>query len=95
MLAFGLAGAVFAALEFPVAPILLGFVLGPLVEDNFRRALLLSHGHVAVFVQHPISAGFIAASALLVTLRLFFWARGLGRGGAAGRAAILPDVPER
>ena len=83
-----------AAVEFPVAPILLGFVLGPLVEDNFRRALLLSHGNMAVFVQHPISAGFIGASALLVTLRLFFWARGLGQGGAAGGAAILPDVPE-
>ncbi len=93
VLAFGLAGAVFAALEFPVAPILLGFVLGPLVEDNFRRALLLSHGNMAVFVQHPISAGFIGASTLLVTARLFFWVRGLGRGEPAGAAAILPDVP--
>jgi TctA family transporter len=79
VLAFGIAGAVFSALEFPVAPILLGFVLGPLVEDNFRRALLLSHGHLLVFLQHPISAGFIAASALLIGLRLFFWLRGMQR----------------
>ena len=93
VLAFGLAGAVFAALEFPVAPILLGFVLGPLVEDNFRRALLLSHGNLAVFVEHPISAGFIGASTLLVAARLFFWVRGLGRGQPAGGAAIFPDVP--
>ena len=37
VLAFGVIGAVFAALDFPAAPILLGFVLGPLVEENFRR----------------------------------------------------------
>jgi putative tricarboxylic transport membrane protein len=82
VLAFGLVGAVFSALDFPVAPILLGFVLGPLVEDNFRRALLLSHGNLGVFLQHPISAGFIGASTLLLATRLFFWLRGLrpGRG---------------
>ena len=84
VLACGLAGAVFAALEFPVAPILLGFVLGPMVEDNFRRALLLSHGNMAVFVQHPISAGFIGASTVLIAARLFFWGRGLWRGGGGG-----------
>jgi len=90
VLACGLAGAVFAALEFPVAPILLGFVLGPLVEDNFRRALLLSHGNMAVFVQHPISAGFIGASTVLIAARLFFWGRGLWRGEAGG---VIPEVP--
>ena len=88
VLVFGIAGAVFAALEFPVAPILLGFVLGPLVEDNFRRALLLSHGDMAVFVQHPISAGFVGASALLVAARVFFWLRGLRRGRGEGVALV-------
>ena len=70
VLAFGVFGAVFSALDFSVAPILLGFVLGPLVEENFRRALLLSHGDLMVFVQRPISAGFVAASALLVVVQL-------------------------
>ncbi|MBW4090585.1 MAG: tripartite tricarboxylate transporter permease [Proteobacteria bacterium] len=93
VLAFGLAGAVFVALDFPVAPILLGFVLGPLVEDNFRRALLLSGGNMAVFLQHPISAGFIGASALLVAARLFFWVRGLRRGTPDAMTALLPEVP--
>jgi len=37
VLVFGVLGAVFLALDFPIAPILLGFVLGPLVEENFRR----------------------------------------------------------
>ena len=40
VLAFGVIGAVLMTLEFSVAPILLGFVLGPMVEENFRRALL-------------------------------------------------------
>lgn len=80
VLAFGIGGAVFAELGFSLAPILLGFVLGPLVEENFRRALLLSHGDMAVFVQHPISAVFISASALLVGLQVAFWARGVVRG---------------
>ena len=75
VLGFGLVGAVFAALEFPAAPVLLGYVLGPLVEDNFRRSLLLAHGNLLVFLRHPISAGFMAASALLV----------LGRVVMAGR----------
>jgi putative tricarboxylic transport membrane protein len=75
VLAFGVAGAIFAALDFPAAPILLGFVLGPLVEENFRRALLLSRGSLTVFLERPISAGFVAASALLIAVQLFFWLR--------------------
>ena len=82
VLAFGLVGAVFAALEFPVAPILLGYVLGPLVEDNFRRSLLLSHGDLLVFLRHPISAGFMGVSAALVLFRLVMWGREVGRRGA-------------
>jgi TctA family transporter len=72
-LVFGVAGAILVALDFPIAPILLGFVLGPLVEENFRRTLLLSHGNMMVFLQRPISATFIAASALLVIIQLFLW----------------------
>jgi putative tricarboxylic transport membrane protein len=58
-LVFGVVGAVLLALDFPVAPILLGYVLGPLVEENFRRALLLSRGDLLIFFQRPISAGFM------------------------------------
>src|SRR6201996_8839772 len=76
VLVFGIAGAIFAALDFHVAPILLGYVLGPMVEEYFRRALLLSHGNMMVFVTRPISATFVACSALLVLLQVFFWARG-------------------
>jgi len=70
VLAFGIVGAIFSALEFQVAPILLGYVLGPMVEEYFRRALLLSHGDPLVFLKHPISATFVAASGLLVMLQV-------------------------
>ncbi|WP_374619340.1 tripartite tricarboxylate transporter permease [Pandoraea sp.] len=66
VLAFGVIGALLSWLRFSVAPILLGFVLGPMVEENFRRALLLSRGDMRVFVEHPISAAFVAASAFLL-----------------------------
>jgi TctA family transporter len=66
VLAFGLVGAVLMALDFSVAPIMLGFVLGPMVEENFRRALLLSRGDLAIFVQRPISGTFVGISCLLL-----------------------------
>jgi TctA family transporter len=76
-LVFGLLGALLIALRFSVAPILLGYVLGPLVEENFRRAVLLSRGSLTVFFERPISACFMSASILLLTLQIFFWLRGL------------------
>jgi TctA family transporter len=68
VLAFGLIGTVFNYLGFSVAPILLGFVLGPMIEENFRRALLISHGNMSIFVDRPISCGFLIASLLLVVM---------------------------
>lgn len=82
---FGVLGALFVALEFPVAPILLGFVLGPMVEENFRRALLLSGGDMRVFVQRPISAFFIAAAAILIIAQVYFAIRPRFSGDYANR----------
>jgi TctA family transporter len=50
------------------APLALGVVLGPLMEENLRRAMLLSRGDPSVFLTRPISAGFIIASALMLVL---------------------------
>src|SRR5690606_26230592 len=66
VLLFGVLGYFFMRLRFEAAPLLLGFVLGPMVEENFRRALLLSRGDMSVFLTRPISAGFIAAGAALI-----------------------------
>ncbi len=73
--AFGIVGAIFVALDFPVSPIVLGFVLGPMLEENFRRSLILSHGDLAVFLQRPLSAAFVIASALLVLVQVVAYVR--------------------
>ncbi|HKP65369.1 MAG TPA: tripartite tricarboxylate transporter permease [Casimicrobiaceae bacterium] len=65
---FGLLGVIFAKLECEPAPLLLGFVLGPMMEENLRRALLLSRGDPTVFATRPISAGLLAAAILLVLI---------------------------
>jgi putative tricarboxylic transport membrane protein len=79
VLVFGVFGAILIALKFPMAPVLLGFVLGPMVEENFRRALLLSHGNMLIFIQHPISAAFVCASALLILVQIVSYLRGARR----------------
>ena len=65
---FGIVGIVWMKLEMPPAPMLLGFVLGPLMEENLRRALLISRGDPTVFVTRPISLGFIIASVLIIVI---------------------------
>jgi putative tricarboxylic transport membrane protein len=65
--AFGLVGYWLIKHDFEPAPMLLGFVLGPLMEENLRRAMLLARGDATVFFTRPISAGLMALSiALLV-----------------------------
>jgi TctA family transporter len=63
---FGLLGYMFLKLRCEPAPFILGFVLGPMIEDNFRRAMLLSRGDFSVFITEPISAGFLAVTLLAV-----------------------------
>jgi TctA family transporter len=72
---FGLIGALLVALDFPVSPILLGYVLGPMVEENFRRAMLLSRGSLTIFTDRPIALGFLVVGALLIVGQLFFASR--------------------
>ncbi len=63
---FGVAGYVFMRLDCEPAPMILGFVLGPLMEENLRRAMRISGGDPMIFVNRPISLGLLIASALLV-----------------------------
>jgi putative tricarboxylic transport membrane protein len=60
------------------APLLLGFILGPLMEENLRRALLFSRGSWSVFVERPISAGILAVTVLATVAML--WRRKPGPG---------------
>jgi len=65
---FGLIGIIFVKLDCEPAPLLLGFVLGPMMEENLRRALLLSRGDPTVFFTRPLSLGMLVAAALLVLI---------------------------
>jgi TctA family transporter len=65
---FGVAGYVFMRLECEPAPMILGFVLGPLMEENLRRALRISGGDPMIFVNRPISLGLLIASLCLLAL---------------------------
>ncbi len=70
MAGFGVFGYVLKKLECEPAPLLLGFVLGPLLEENLSRAMLLSQGDLTVFVTRPISAGLMAVAVGLLALIL-------------------------
>jgi len=63
---FGFVGYIFIKLGCEPAPLLLGLILGPMMEEYLRRALLISRGDWSVFVTRPISAGLLAAAALLL-----------------------------
>jgi TctA family transporter len=68
---FGILGYIFMKLKCEPAPLILAFVLGPLMEENLRRALLISRGDPTVFLTRPISAGFLLATALLLAFMIF------------------------
>ena len=65
---FGLLGVIFVKLECEPAPLLLGFVLGPMMEENLRRAMLLSRGDPTVFLTRPLSAAMLIAAVLLIVV---------------------------
>jgi TctA family transporter len=69
-LLFGLLGYIFIKLKCEPAPLILAVVLGPLMEENLRRAMLISRGDATVFFTRPISAGFLIATALLLLIMI-------------------------
>jgi len=65
---FGVIGYWLIKHDFEPAPMLLGFVLGPLMEENLRRAMLIARGDASVFVTRPLSASLLALAAILLVL---------------------------
>ncbi len=72
---FGLIGYLFMRLGMEAAPLMLGFILGPMLEENFRRAMLLSRGDFSTFVTRPISATLLGAIALIICWQLYGFLR--------------------
>jgi TctA family transporter len=65
---FGIVGYAFYKLGCEPAPLLLGFILGPMMEENLRRALLLSRGDWTTFATRPLSAGLLLAALLMIVV---------------------------
>ena len=72
---FGLMGYLFTRLDLDPAPLILGFILGPMLEENFRRALLLSRGSFTTFVTRPISGTLFSLIGIFILWQVaaFFW----------------------
>jgi TctA family transporter len=68
MLLFGALGVLFIKVGAEPAPFVLGFILGPLMEENFRRAMMLSRGNPSIFIEKPISALLLLLSAALLVI---------------------------
>ena len=66
LLALGFVGYVFSLLKVPSVPLVLGFILGPLAEQNFRKSLVMSGQSLAIFVQRPICIAFIVLTVVFV-----------------------------
>jgi TctA family transporter len=64
----GVIGYAMRLFELPAPPFLLGFILGPMLEEHFRRAMIVARGDFAVFVQRPVSA-----TVLAIALAILMW----------------------
>ena len=70
---FGLIGFLMKKRDWPVAPLILGFILGPMLEQHLRASLQGSGGSLRVFIEQPISAGFIVLGVVLVVMSRRLW----------------------
>ena len=71
---FGVIGYLMKQVELPAAPIIMGIILGPLIETHFRRALIISNGNYATFFTHTVSAVFLCAAIVSILYPLIRWA---------------------
>ncbi|PRZ15935.1 putative tricarboxylic transport membrane protein [Laceyella sediminis] len=76
LIGFGVIGYFLAKHDYPLAPLVLGLVLGPMIENNLRRALTASNGDWSVFVTHPLSLTFLIIAALWLIIPFIMKLRG-------------------
>jgi putative tricarboxylic transport membrane protein len=71
---FGIIGYFMKQIDLPAAPVIMGIILGPLIETHYRRALIISNGAYSTFFTHPISAVFLCAAILSILYPVIRWA---------------------
>jgi putative tricarboxylic transport membrane protein len=71
---FGVIGYLMKKVDLPAAPVIMGIILGPLLETHFRRALIISNGSYSTFFMHPMSAIFLCAAIVSLLYPLIKWA---------------------
>jgi len=86
---FGFIGYLFLRLDLDAAPLMLGFILGPMLEENFRRALLLSRGSFVPFITRPISGTLIGIIAAFIAWQLFAFFRDARKAKLAGKPPVV------
>ena len=83
----GAVGFLMRRYDFPTSPVIIGMILGPLAEQQFRRALQIAQGDVWVFVTRPLSATLLALAAIALILPVIFRYRASRRSATEGSAA--------
>jgi len=71
---FGIIGYFMKQLDLPAAPVIMGIILGPMIETHFRRAMIISNGSYSTFFTHPMSAVFLGAAIVSILYPLIRWA---------------------
>ena len=71
MLVFGLIGILFRTADYPLAPVVIGMILGPILEANLRRSLLISREGYWIFIDRPDSATLVVVNALLLVAMVY------------------------
>lgn len=74
LIPFGLVGYLLRVLDCEPAPLAMGFIMGAMFEEHFRRSMMINRGDLLVFLEHPISLTFLLITVILITFSLF-WKR--------------------
>lgn len=93
MLIFGLIGILFRAADYPLAPVVIGMILGPILEANMRRSLLISREGYWIFLDRPVSATLLAVNVLLLLAMVYLTIRRV-RGGKASELSKAMTADE-
>ena len=92
MLAFGLVGILFRLAQYPLAPIVIGGILGPLLENNYRKSLLLTDDGLLIFLQRPVALVLLIANVIMIASSLWFALK--HKEEDDGKKSSVPELDE-